>query len=157
MRFIRICGGALAAVVFTLPAAAAEFSMTATGVSVIDLHSYPAHADGSVSQHFTFRLVQINLEGDLAGETWGADCVGEGLVSADGVYAGTWRCTMTISAEDAFTYEGTDNAEGATFEITGGKGRFAGATGSGTAAYTWGDTVFGDKITFTSEMTLTTP
>ncbi len=68
--------------------------------------------------------------------------------------AGAKTC---VSAEDSYNVDYTDNAEGGDWVVTGGKGKFKGATGSGHSTYTWGDSVFGDKITMTSEGTITLP
>lgn len=154
--------GALAAiaVLAALPAAAMAASTvesTARGISVIKIENYPM-ADGSTVQSFTFKIVQENVTGGAAGERWGGDCVGDGVVTADGAYTGSYRCTINVTADDAYTlYAAHDAPEGADFVITGGKGKYKGATGSGHTTYTWGDTVFGDRIAFESETSMTLP
>lgn len=153
--------GALVAVAglaaLAAPAGAATLSSTARGISVIAIINYPM-ADGSTEQSFTVKFVQENLTGDSAGERWSGDCAGPGFVTADGAYSGSYRCTINVTAEDAYTiYAAQDTPEGADFVITGGKGKYKGATGSGHTTYVWGDTVFGDRIAWESKTEMTLP
>jgi hypothetical protein len=138
-------------------AAAATLSITSQGVSVVDLKS-AQQADGTIAQQFNLKAVQVNTDGDLKGETWGSDCMGGGLVDAAGNYSGWFRCTVNVSAEDAFTFQvDHDRADGSSAVITGGKGKFKDATGTIEFAYTWGDTVFGDRLTWTSKTAMSLP
>lgn len=138
-------------------AAAGPLSITAQGVSFVDLRNAP-QADGTTSQQFDIKAVQINTDGDMKGETWGTDCMGGALVDAAGSYSGWFRCTVNVSADDAFTYQvDHDRPDGSSAVITGGKGKFKGATGTVDFTYTWGDTVFGDRLTWTSKTAMSLP
>ena len=139
-------------------AASAEtvIKIKSTGVAVINLRNVDL-ADGSKVQMWDSKYVSTQTGGDMAGQIWGGACYGLGRVSPKGVYSGAGRCEDVVSAEDSYNVDYTDNAEGGDWVVTGGKGKFKGATGSGHSTYTWGDPVFGDKITMTSEGTITLP
>ena len=126
------------------------------GVAIIEVENFNL-ADGSIVQKIASHYVWTETEGEMAGQSRGGTCIGLGQVTADGAYSGTARCNEVLSAEDAFTTTYTDNADGGDWVVTGGTGKFKGATGSGHTTYTWGDTVFGDKITMTSAGTITLP
>lgn len=140
-----------------VPAMAAKtIELTGKGVSIVAAQN-SAQADGSTSQTWTVKFVQENLDGEYKGQTWGGECVGMGLVTADGTYSGVSRCSVDVTADDGYTFELKDNAEGGDWVVTSGKGMFKGATGGGHTSYVWGDTVFGDKIAWTSTGTLVLP
>ena len=126
------------------------------GVAIVDLQNFPL-ADGSIVQWWASRTVLTELEGDMAGQTRGVNCHGLGKVTPEGVYSGLARCDVTMSAEDVMTIDYSDDATGGDWVVTGGTGKFKGATGSGRATYTWGDAVYGDRITYTDEGTITLP
>ena len=127
-----------------------------TGVVIVNIKNVDL-ADGSIVQQLDSKYVWTMSEGDMAGQTWGGVCYALGRVTPEGVYSGAARCNDTVTAEDSYTTDYTDNAEGGDWVVTGGKGKFKGATGGGRTVYTWGDTTFGDKITMTSEGTITLP
>ena len=93
----------------------------------------------------------------MAGQTWVGECHGLGDITKDGVYSGTNRCTAHFSDKDTLTWILNDTATGAESTITGGSGKYAGATGTGHLTYTWGDTVFGDRFTYAAESTIILP
>ena len=130
--------------------------MKAQGVNVGDIQNFKL-TDGSTTQLVTGRTVWTGTEGDMAGQSWSVTCHGLGKVTADGVYSSTNRCEETHSAEDTINGDYKDTAEGGDWVITGGTGKYKGATGGGHITYTWGDTVFGDRITMTYEGTITLP
>ena len=127
-----------------------------TDVAIIEIENVNL-SDGSIVQKVTSHYVKTETEGEMAGQSRGGSCIGLGQVTAEGVYSGVYRCDEGVSAEDSFTSTYTDNAEGGNWVVTGGKGKFAGATGTGHITYTWGDAVFGDKITMTNAGTITLP
>jgi hypothetical protein len=127
-----------------------------TGVAVFNVKNINL-ADGSIVQITDSRYVWTASEGDTAGQTWGGFCYGLGRVTPEGVYTGEARCEDNGTAEDSYNVEYTENVEGGDWVVTGGKGKFKGATGGGHITYIWGDTVFGDKLTMTSEGTITLP
>lgn len=139
-----------------VPLAATTLTVNSQGAAVLSVLNFPM-ADGSTAQTFTTKYVEMGIDGDFKGQTWGGECAGSGVVSAEGVYSGQYLCTTTLNADDAFTISVTDKAEGADWVVTGGKGKFKGATGKGHTAYTWGDAVFGDKITIAAEGTIILP
>lgn len=138
--------------------AQAETVMTfkSAGVSMFNAENFNL-SDGSIVQIIDVQYVSIGTDGDLADQTRSGFCYGIGRVSAEGVYAGEMRCEEVFSAEDSYTFDFTDNAEGGVAVVTGGKGKFKGATGEARSVYTWGDAVFGDRLTFTTEGTITLP
>lgn len=145
----------LAGMLAFAPATAAETITSKTrGVTFATVENLN-HADGTIGQLFRVKFVEDITEGSHMGETWSGECWGSGLVAADGAYAGQLRCTTAVTADDAFTFQvDHDTAEGGDYVITGGKGKFAGATGKGFYKHYWGDAVFGDKLAWTGEMTL---
>lgn len=128
----------------------------ATGVGIIDLQNFK-HADGSTAQLFTTRSVWTFTEGDFAGTSAGVTCHGLGNVTAEGVYSGQLLCEETYSATDTTTTNYVDGPTGGDWVIIGGTGKYKGAKGGGHVTYTWGDAVFGDKVTMTNEGTITLP
>lgn len=130
--------------------------LKSTGVAVINLKNIDL-SDGSIVQIIDSKYVWTQTEGEMAGQSWGGVCYGLGKVTPDGVYSGVARCEDSVTPEDSYNVDYTDTAEGGDWVVTGGKGKFKGATGSGHNVYTWGDAVFGDKITMTSEGTITLP
>jgi hypothetical protein len=137
--------------------AASTLTMKTKGVSIVLLENFTME-DGSQTQLFKVKWVQDITDGDHKGESWGGDCYGTGVVTADGAYGGSLRCSANVTAEDGYTYQiDNDTAEGGKLVITGGKGRFAGATGTGSYTYYWGDTVFGDKNAWTGDLTINLP
>ena len=128
----------------------------ATGVAVFNVKNIDL-ADGSIVQITDSKYVWTQTEGEMAGQSWGGFCYGLGRVTPEGVYSGAARCDDTVTAKDSYTVDYSENAEGGDWVVTGGKGKFKGATGGGRIVYTWGDTVFGDKLTMTSEGTITLP
>ena len=129
-------------------------AIKSTGVAIIEIENVNL-SDGSIVQKIAVDYVWTETEGETAGQSSGGSCIALGQVTAEGVYSGVGRCDESTSAEDSFTTTYTDNAEGGDWVVTGGKGKFAGATGAGRITYTWGDAVFGDKITMTNEGTIT--
>ena len=125
-----------------------------TGVAIIEVENVNL-SDGSIVQKVVSTYVWTETEGEMAGQSRGGSCIGLGQVTVEGVYSGVARCNESISAEDSFTTTYTDTAEGGDWVVTGGKGKYAGATGTGHVTYVWGDPVFGDKITMTNEGTMT--
>jgi hypothetical protein len=137
--------------------AGSTLAMKGNGTATVEFQQMD-HADGSKSQLIKSHLIQTIVEGDRKGETMGGDCFGFGRVGADGVYGGVLDCTYRLSAEDGYSIRmDDDHAEGGTFTVTGGTGAFKGATGKGSYTYTWGDTVYGDKLTWTAETTIALP
>ena len=128
----------------------------AQGVAIVDLQNFPL-SDGSTVQWWVSRTVSTELEGDMAGQSRSANCRGFGKVTPEGVYSGVGRCDETWSAEDVMTFDYSDDAKGGDWVLTGGTGKFKGAKGSGHNTYTWGDPVYGDRITYTTEGTITLP
>ena len=138
-------------------AAGTTLVMKGNGAAAVEFETID-HSDGSKSQLIKSHLIQTIVDGDRKGETIGGDCFGFGLVEADGTYGGALRCTYRLSAEDGYSIRiDDDNADGGTFTVTGGTGAFKGATGKGSYTYTWGDTVYGDKLTWTAETTIELP
>lgn len=137
-------------------ATAADVASNSRGVSIVTATNM-LQADGSTSQTWTVKFVQENLEGPYNGESWGGECNGMGLVASDGAYSGVSRCSISITADDGYTFELKDSVEGGDWVITGGKGKFKGVAGKGRTTYTWGDPVYGDKIGWTSEGVLNLP
>lgn len=157
-RLNRTAFAAMATLALTALPAAAETTtpFKSSGTSFIKLDNYP-QADGRIVQHFHVQYVETVQEGDGAGTTRGGECDGMGLVDAAGVYAGHFLCTTSVSADDAFTLEFNDTAAGAEWVVTGGKGKYKGATGKGHMDYTWGDSVFGDRMTWASSGAMVQP
>lgn len=136
-------------------AQAADMKLSLKGVAIVDGQNL-TQLDGTTSQIFKTKIVSEVIGGDFAGQTWGGECWGDGLVVDGQGYTGNYRCSVYVAADEGFTYQvDRDSDAGGDFVITGGKGRFAGATGNGHVAYTWGDTQFGDKLTYTMEGTIT--
>lgn len=144
---------AVAMLGFSASALAADVALNSQGISIVMTTSM-TQADGTISQTWTVKFVQENLDGPYRGETWGGECNGMGLVASDGAYSGVSRCSVNITADDGYTFELKDTAEGGDWVVTGGKGKFQGVAGMGHMTYTWGDPVYGDKISWASEGTL---
>jgi len=161
-RFFRPATASLlasAALTLTLAApAAAETTLTvqSTGAAFLEIEN-TVLADGSTVQVYHSQVVWMNEGGDFAGQPQSVTCTGQGMVTAEGSYSGVGRCDTVDSAEDAYTTTYTDTAEGGDWVVTGGRGKYAGATGSGQITYIWGDAVFGQTITMISEGTITLP
>ena len=138
--------------------AAAETTLTiqSTGAAFLELEN-TVLADGSTVQVYHTQIIFMNTGGDFAGQTQSGTCTGQGMVTPDGVYSGIGRCDIVESAEDAYTMTYTDTAEGGEWVVTGGRGKYTGATGSGTTTYTWGDAVFGQTFTTISEGSIVLP
>lgn len=157
MKFTSAAAALAVTVGFCLPVQAeTTISYKSTGTSFITLDNVPM-SDGRIVQHFHVQYVETLIEGDGAGETRGGECDGMGIVDAAGVYAGHFLCSTSASADDAFTAEWHDNAAGGDWVITGGKGKYAGASGTGRTDYLWGDSVFGDRMTWSTSATITLP
>jgi hypothetical protein len=139
-------------------AVGAETVMTVkeTGVAIIELQNIKM-SDGTTVQLVTTKSVWMPNEGDTFGQPAGVVCHGMGKVTPDGVYSGDLLCDTTYSAEDVMTSSYVDGPTGGEWVTLGGTGKFKGANGSGRIVYTWGDAVFGDKITMTNEGTITLP
>lgn len=154
----RVAGLAtLAAMVCAGAASAADYTIKLTGTAIIDLQNF-AQADGSTSQQFHSRFVQTNTaDSDMPGETMTGDCYGAGIVTPAGEYGGSYRCSIFVSADDAIVIHVNDTSAGGPVAVIGGKGKFAGATGDGTITYTWGDSVFGDRLLYSEEIKFSTP
>ncbi len=59
-------------------------------------------------------------------------CVGMGLQKTDETITTSFYCNLKESEEDSFDIKGTaKNEEGGEFEVIGGSGKWAGATGTG--------------------------
>ncbi len=140
-----------------IPAAAeTKLAFKETGTSFIQVQTFD-RGDGSKVQINIIKYVGIGTSGDMAGQTWSGECYGLGDVTKDGVYSGTNRCTAHFSDKDSMTWVLNDTAAGGDATITGGSGKYAGAKGTGHLAYTWGDTVFGDRITYSADVTAVLP
>ena len=154
---ISLSAALLAGAMLAAPAQAETvMTINSTGVAIFNVKNVNL-ADGSIVQVIDSKYVWTQIDGDTAGQSWGGFCYGLGRVSPEGVYTGQSRCEDSMSAEDSYTTEYTETAEGGEWVVTGGKGKFAGATGSGRIVYTWGDAVFGDRITMTSVGSINLP
>lgn len=142
---------------FAPPALAqTNHALSLTGYSLVDLELLDLPG-GAVSQMGNVRWVAMGSLGEMSELNISGDCQGLGLTTVGGDYSGRWQCTNNVSAADAFYSTITDSAEGGEFVVDGGTGAFEGATGSGTLTYTWGDSIYGDRIAWVMEGTVTTP
>lgn len=147
----------LAGALLAAPAQAETvMNVNSTGVAIFNAKSINL-ADGSIVQVIDSKYIWTQIDGDMAGQSWGGFCYGLGRVTPEGAFTGEARCEDSMSAEDSYNTEYTETAEGGDWVVTGGKGKFKGATGSGHIVYTWGDTVFGDRLTMTSQGTIILP
>ena len=157
----RVVGGLLLTSLFAFTvcgsaSAATALRFTNKGVAVVDAQLFPM-ADGSTGETFRSRLVAQTVVGDFRGQIISGDCYGQGSTSAAGAYLGTVACTMHVSADDAYTWTTADDSSNGgdiAFVVTGGKGRFRGATGRGHYVYDWGGGDDGDRLTWTMETTI---
>ena len=153
---LSLCLG-LAALVPSIGLAETTTSWTVLGYVTVGLENYPM-ADGSTLQTYSSKVIYVASDGEMAGQYYSGDCAGTATISADASYGATWGCTITMTPEDAFTVSNVRD-DGVAFEtvITGGKGKFKGATGGSKGTWLWGDTNFGDRAAFTDTITLTLP
>jgi hypothetical protein len=114
-------------------------------------------ADGSQAQNFVSQVVTTVVDGDMKDSTLSGICYGTGRITKAAPWTGFHHCTFSLSAEDAYSIEARDDEKGGRFTVIGGKGKFAGATGGGAFQYLWGDTQYGDKLKWASDVEITTP
>lgn len=138
------------------PASAGEIDFRSEGISFVDLELLPL-PDGSSAQTYVAQTVMKVVDGARAGETAVGTCRGAGRSNAKGDFAARTFCSFSFSKEDSYASVVEEGNEGGALTILGGTGAFAGATGSGTTRFTWGDTIYGDRLTWTAEVHITTP
>ena len=92
--------------------------------------------------------------GDINGTTFGGECWGQAEITADS-YADTLLCVARQSDTDTYAYRMAYNTDGWDWTVIGGSGKFAGATGTGHVTAGWGDTKFGDRLTYTNKGSIT--
>ena len=110
-------------------------------------------ANGGAAVHLTNDIVAI-MEPSPTGYVTG-DCAGLGYLSPEGEYSVDAYCSFAETTADAFDIRTTlTPGEGGTVEIIGGRGKWQGATGSGTITPKFSE---GNRGSYLYEFTITTP
>lgn len=135
------------------PAFAGTLNIESRGVSVVNLHNYDL-GNGTTAQQYDLRFVETGTGGDINGTTFGGECWGQAEITADS-YADTLLCVARQSDTDTYAYRMAYNTDGWDWTVIGGSGKFAGATGTGHVTAGWGDTKFGDRLTYTNKGSIT--
>ena len=140
----------------TVVGAAAEAGETVTykgtGTFVASQVTLPLANGGAVVQ--LFNDVVAIMEPSPTGYVTG-DCAGLGYLSPDGQYTVDAYCSFAETTADAFDIRAKlTPGKGGAVEVIGGRGKWAGATGTGTIAAKYSE---GSRGTFTYEFQITTP
>ncbi len=123
------------------------------GVSVTNLHNFEL-GEGTTAQQFDLRFVETGTGGDIAGANLAGECYGFAEITAN-TYTDSMLCVTRQTETDSYVYRMQFNTDGWDWTVIGGTGKFAGATGSGHTTAGWGDSRFGDRLTWTSKGSIT--
>jgi len=136
------------------PALAGEtIQIESQGVSIGELHNFDL-GDGTTAQNFETRFVETGTGGNIAGRVSSGECYGSAEITAS-TYADTMLCVQRVSDTDSYVYRMQFNTDGWDWTVLSGTGKYVGATGGGHVTMGWGDSKFGDRLTWTSKGTVT--
>lgn len=129
--------------------AGATITIESRGISIVNMHNYEL-GEGTTAQHYDLRFVATGTGGDVAGTNWGGECYGMAEITANS-YADSVFCLNRVSETDSYVARMNFNTDGWDWTIIGGTGTYTGATGTGHITSGWGDTKFGDRLTWTDK------
>ena len=110
-------------------------------------------ANGGAAVHVANEIIATIAPSDELGFMFG-DCAGLGYISPEGALSVQHYCTFAESEENAFDLRTDISPDGAKLEVIGGRGKWAGATGTGTVMPKFQE---GDRGSYDYEVTITTP
>ncbi len=132
-------------------ASAATTTLSGKGTYFVNRDLLPL-ANGGAALHIKATTV-VSAEPSESGIMFG-ECAGLAHLAEDATYRSRLYCNFTENGDDSFSIQADNGMDGGEVTVIGGKGRYKGATGSGTLKPLGED---GGQGRYSYEFKITTP